>query len=97
MPTYDRESLFDNEYRDLSEAQRVMFRIAVRALVEDFRAGRHPRKSLRVKPWKGHPGYWELKWEYHDGRALFRYGDEIPGKPGPHIIWERIGGHEILD
>ena len=55
------------------------------------------RGGLRVKPWEGHPGHWEPTWEYHDGRALFRYGDEIAGKPGPHIIWERIGGHEILD
>jgi len=37
-----------------------------------------------------------MTWEYHDGRAIFRYGEEVPGKAGPHIIWERIGGHEIL-
>ncbi|HUY78416.1 MAG TPA: hypothetical protein VMV29_16715 [Ktedonobacterales bacterium] len=97
MPTYDSDLLFDNDFKRMSEAQRERFMRAVKFLVEDLKAGRLPRGGLRVKPWEGHPGHWELTWEYHDGRALFRYGDEIPGKPGPHIIWERIGGHEILD
>lgn len=31
-----------------------------------------------------------------DGRAIFHYGDEIhPGEP--HIIWLRIGTHDIFD
>lgn len=31
-----------------------------------------------------------------DGRATFMYGPEqIPGEP--HIIWRRIGGHDIFD
>ena len=97
MPTYEVEQQFFHEYRGLSPESRLQFRTARKALIEDLKAGRKPRKSLRVKPWKGHPGHWEFTWEYHDGRPLFRYGDEIPGKPGPHIIWERIGGHEILD
>ena len=99
MPTYEGVPLFYHEYARLSPEARQQFRTARQTFVEDLQAGRQPRKSLRVsvKSWKGHPGYWELTWEYHDGRALFRYGDEIPGKPGPHIIWERIGGHEILD
>ena len=31
-----------------------------------------------------------------DGRATFRYGDEIlRGKP--HVIWLRVGTHAVLD
>jgi hypothetical protein len=31
-----------------------------------------------------------------DGRATFEYGEPI--RPGErHVIWRRIGGHEILD
>jgi len=31
-----------------------------------------------------------------DGRALFRYGD--PVREGePHVVWLRIGTHDILD
>jgi hypothetical protein len=31
-----------------------------------------------------------------NGRATFEYGPEV--RPGhAHIIWRRIGGHEILD
>lgn len=96
MPTYEGTSQFFNDYGRLNRDQRRLFRLARQAFVEDILAGRTPRKSLRVKPLEGYPGYWELTWEYHDGRALFRYGDEIPGIPGPHIIWERIGGHDIF-
>ena len=41
------------------------------------------------------PDKWEMTWA-PDGRAVFRIGDSI--RPGdPHIVWERIGGHDILD
>lgn len=36
-------------------------------------------------------------YEFHfapNGRALFRYGPEKQSGE-PHIIWERIGGHDI--
>jgi len=97
MPTYDVEPMFLRQYRHLTRKEKAQFRAAVKAFVEDLKAKREPHGGLRVKPWEGHPGYWELTWEYHDGRAIFRYGEEVPGKPGPHIIWERIGGHDILN
>ncbi|MGA2319856.1 MAG: hypothetical protein ABSG95_03820 [Solirubrobacteraceae bacterium] len=31
-----------------------------------------------------------------DGRATFRYGEEIVAGE-PHIVWLRIGKHAILD
>ncbi|MGH2514473.1 MAG: hypothetical protein ACRDHP_02350 [Ktedonobacterales bacterium] len=85
MPTYEVEPLFAHQFARRSRERQERFRAAVKKLVEDRRTGRMFRKSLRV-----------TSWEYHDGRALFRYGDEIPDKPGPHIIWERIGGHDMF-
>jgi hypothetical protein len=31
-----------------------------------------------------------------DGRATFEYGSEII-EGEPHIVWRRIGGHEIFN
>jgi hypothetical protein len=31
-----------------------------------------------------------------DGRALFSYGESVLAGQ-PHVIWERIGGHEIFE
>jgi len=37
---------------------------------------------------------WEITFA-PDGRATFAYGEEvIPGTP--HIIWRRIGTHDVL-
>ena len=63
-----------------------------------FRAGLatgrfHP--SLRVKSYKSAPGWNEMTWA-PDGRALWTYGKPIPGRPGPHIIWLRVGTHDIF-
>jgi hypothetical protein len=52
------------------------------------------RKGLRIKRLEGTPDVWEMTWA-DDGRALFTYGTSI--RPGdPHIIWLRIGTHDIL-
>ena len=62
--------------------------------VEDLRRGVF-RKGLRIKRVHKVEGVWEITWA-PDGRATFHYGPSI--RPGdPHIIWRRIGGHEILD
>jgi hypothetical protein len=38
--------------------------------------------------------FYEMSWP-GDGRATFHYGPEQ--RPGePHIVWRRIGGHDIL-
>ena len=67
---------------------------AVLLFVEDLAVGL-PRPSLRVKRVRGHERIWELTWA-PDGRATFEYGDEvIPGEA--HIIWRRVGTHEIFD
>ncbi|WP_327677694.1 hypothetical protein [Kitasatospora sp. NBC_00458] len=43
---------------------------------------------------QGHADVRELTWA-PDGRATFGYG--TPLQPGdPHIVWRRIGTHEIF-
>ncbi|HEX3270763.1 MAG TPA: hypothetical protein VHR15_08940 [Ktedonobacterales bacterium] len=43
---------------------------------------------------QGHTGVFEMTWA-DDGRATFSYGtSSVPGEP--HIIWRRVGSHDIL-
>ena len=94
MPTYDEEHRFRREWDRLSASQQAAFMVAVQKLVEDLRGNRF-RKGLRVKPYRGQPGTWEQTWA-DDGRAPFRFGEPI--RPGhAHIIWMRIGTHDIFD
>ena len=63
-------------------------------LVEAFKDGQDPPRSLRIKRVQGTEDVWEMSYS-GDGRATFRYGAEV--KPGEaHVIWLRVGGHEIL-
>ena len=83
-----------SEFKDLPVPLRALFLAAVVQLVDDFRSGQQPRHSLRVKRVQNVLGVWELSWTA-DGRATFQYGrDGIPGQP--HIIWRRIGSHDIF-
>jgi hypothetical protein len=48
-----------------------------------------------VKRVEGTRDVWEMTWA-PNGRATWHYGPEQ--KPGePHVIWRRIGTHEIFD
>lgn len=75
---------------------RTVFADARRKLVEGLATGGpdglHP--GLRVKRVQGSRDVWEMTFA-PDGRATFSYGAEV--KTGePHVIWRRIGGHEIF-
>jgi hypothetical protein len=94
MPTFLKLPGFAREFDKLSPAQQKAFRLAVKHLVADLRTGRF-RKGLRVKKMKGQGEIWELTWA-PDGRATFEYGESVR-EGDPHIIWRRIGGHEIFD
>nr|WP_237694410.1 hypothetical protein [Streptomyces sp. SID2563] len=81
----------------LTPEQRRRFRRAVAAFVEDLRAGRF-RAGLRVKRVQRARGVYELTWSMGSGpagRATFEYG---PARHPctPHVIWRRIGTHDIL-
>lgn len=95
MPTRDVLDEFRSGYKKLSPEERQMFRLAVHQFVEDLKRGQGFRGSLRVKSVKRRKGVFEMTWA-PNGRATFEYGD--PLTPGDtHIIWRRIGGHEIFD
>jgi hypothetical protein len=93
MPTREVWSIFWDDYERLTPEEQRRFLRVLQRFIDDVDRGEF-RASLRVKPMVDHPGVWELTWEGANGRATFSYGPErILGKR--HIIWRRIGGHEI--
>lgn len=94
MPTHEEMTRFLREWDKLTPSQKTAFLTAVDEMVDDLRAHRSFRPSLRVKNVKTHRSIMEMTWA-PDGRATFCFGPEVhPGDP--HIIWRRVGGHEIL-
>jgi len=94
MPTHHEEDSFWRDWHKLPEALQDIFIDAVGKMVEDLRAQRGFRKGLRVKGVQGYPGIYEMTWA-DDGRATFAYGTS-PVAGDSHIIWRRIGTHDIL-
>jgi len=94
MPTREALPQFWRDWTRLSTLQHEAFLVAVEKFVDDLRARRGFRSGLRVKGVRGTPGVYELTWA-PDGRATFSYGRSVVGDE-PHIIWRRIGTHEIL-
>ena len=96
MPTYEWSLEYRREFAKLTEVQQKSFRRAVKKFVIDLKRDGQLRGSLRDKPMVANPGIFELTWESEDGRATFTYGPkERQGEK--HVIWHRIGGHEIFD
>lgn len=95
MPTYEPEERFLRDWKRLTEEERDRFTIAPRKFVFDLKQGRGFRKSLRVKGVQKRKDVYEMTWA-DNGRATFAYGTS-PNTGDVHIIWRRIGGHEILD
>ncbi|TBO58895.1 hypothetical protein EYS09_15050 [Streptomyces kasugaensis] len=93
MPTYEALPRFTADLDRLTPEQRCRFRRAVNAFVGDLRTGRF-RAGLRVKRIRCTPGVFELTWD-GNGRATWQYGPEIV-RGAPHIVWRRVGGHDIF-
>lgn len=97
MPTYEATSRFTTDHQHLTLEQQRRFRQTVTAFVEDLRTGRL-RPGLRIKRVRRASGVYEITWSMGTGpagRATFEYGAEVhPGTP--HVIWRRIGTHDIL-
>jgi hypothetical protein len=53
------------------------------------------RPDLRAKGVQGALGVYEMTWA-PDGRATWQYGDEVR-EGEPHVIWRRIGTHDVFD
>lgn len=94
MPTYDVTERFWTDWRRLTPDQQAAFMAAREHFVSDLRAGRAFRRSLRVKGVRGQRGMYEMTWA-GDGRATFVYGQSRRGGEA-HIMWARIGGHEVI-
>lgn len=101
MSTFDTTERFDRDFRKLPDAERKRFIATLKnKFIPDIATGRF-RPGLRVKPVQGVRAdggtrpIMEMTWA-PDGRATWQYGDEV--RPGePHVVWRRIGGHEIFD
>lgn len=103
---YERTESFKADYRRLSEAERKLFRVAVK----DFNEGcqryilsKDPSDwphSLRVQSVTGAKGIWEMTWHFSgpDGRATWEWTEAIDseGKKRPAVRWRRIGDHYIF-
>jgi hypothetical protein len=90
MPTYETLAAFGRQWVKLDTAQRAAFRRAVAVFIADLKKGQGFSPELRVHKLVN-TEIWSLTWA-RDGRALFRFGEEMtPGEA--HIIWEAIGTH----
>lgn len=94
MPTREILPQFSRDWEQLTPEQQKEFRAAVGKFIEDLRAGGRLRAGLRVKGVRGAPGVYEMSWA-SDGRATLSDGRSVVGDE-PHVIWRRIGTHEIL-
>ncbi len=97
MPTHEETAQFWRDWARLSAKERQPFREAVEKFAEDLESlhkGQF-RRGLRVKPMQDAGGVFEMTWDLEDGRATFEYGQELR-KNDPHIIWRRVGGHQIF-
>jgi hypothetical protein len=94
VPTYEWQRAFGRDFAAMGVGRQQAFLRAVSELVEDLDARRPPRSRLPVKGVRGYQGVFEMSWA-PNGRATFHYGEEkAPGHP--HIVWRRIGTHDIL-
>ena len=94
MPTFEAEPRFLKDYRALSKEQKRLFAAAVGLFVVGLRT-RRIAAGLRAKRVQSANGVWDLTWA-PDGRATFEYGEERRPRDA-HVIWRRIGTHEVFD
>jgi len=89
MPTREILGTFWRDWDRLSSEQQRAFLAAIRQFIADLSGGQGFRKGVR-----GHPGVFEMT-RAPDGRATFAYGTS-PHPGEAHIVWHRIGAHEIF-
>lgn len=93
MPTWETTPRFERDWRSLGPEDRRRFLEAVKKFVADLSEGRF-RTGLRVRRIQGTAEVFEMSWA-PNGRATFQYGSTLGA--GAHIIWRRIGTHEVFD
>lgn len=90
MPTYEALAAFHRQLGKLDPAQRAAFRRALAVFIANLKAGESFSPELRVHKLVN-TEIWSLTFA-KDGRALFRYGEEV-AKGETHIVWEAVGTH----
>jgi hypothetical protein len=101
LPTFETAAHFKRDFKRLSPEDKKRFEDVVQnKFVPDVSRGQF-RPGLRVKPVQGvgvpegQSPVMEMTWA-PDGRATWQFGASV--REGlAHIIWRRVGGHEILD
>lgn len=93
MPTYLLSTRFARELAALTPKQRRALERAVAKFIAGLRSGDMP-KGLRIKRVQGSPGVFEMTFA-PDGRATFSFGEPVL-KGEPHVIWRRVGTHDIF-
>jgi mRNA-degrading endonuclease YafQ of YafQ-DinJ toxin-antitoxin module len=95
MPTYEALAAFQRQWGKLDAQQREAFKKTLAVFIANLKAGGAFSPELRVHKLVN-TEIWSLTWA-KDGRALFRYGDEVT-EGERHIVWEAIGTHdEVYD
>jgi hypothetical protein len=90
MPTYEALAAFQRQFGKLDAEQKAAFRRALAVFIAGLKVGSSFSPELRVHKLVN-TEIWSVTWA-KDGRALFRYGDEVASGEA-HIIWEAIGTH----
>ena len=99
MPTHPETRAFLRDRNRLTADQAARFRARLRDFIDDLReieTGRQTwfRAGLRVKKLSGSLDVYEMSWA-PNGRATFAMGDPITENK-LHIVWLRVGSHDIL-
>jgi len=92
MASHKRTRRFERDWDALAPQERDRFATAFLKFDEDLAKGRF-RAGLRVKRVQGTAEVYEMTWA-PNGRATFQYGEAEASDP--HIIWRRIGTHEVF-
>jgi hypothetical protein len=94
VPTFATTPRFRRDLKALSPEQLAQFKkVVCEEFVPDVDANRW-RPGLRVKRVQGVPKVFEMTWA-PDGRATWEFG--APIRDGArHVIWRRVGTHDIF-
>ena len=99
MPTHEETTAFQRDRNKLTDAQAERFKARLTDFIDDLREMETGQRSwfrpgLRVKKLTDTPDVYEMSWA-PDGRAAFAMGDPIVANK-LHIVWLRVGSHDIL-
>ncbi len=97
---YRRLPTFDRDYKELSEAERTLFREALAVFIESCKkfeakpAGHLWPKSLRFEKLAATARIHAITWSFSgpDGRATFHF-ESHDGEM--FVVWRRVGRHDI--